>query len=262
MVKVKPPFLYSKPLGNRARVLVTRCDSDALITRVPINDWALRHHVYAGNLALHVDDTPAHVIERRNVLNAQLGCPVQWLNQVHGTEVAFIQTLLPRAPTADASVTQSQAIALGILTADCLPVCFAAQNADLIGVAHAGWRGLLNGVLDACWASLRQREPLAKIHTHLGPCIGLAQFEVGEEVLTAFTDQNSAALKHFTASAQGKYLCDLTGLARQRLQALGASVVEGGGWCTVSDHRLASYRRSARLHQPSARFATVVALNG
>jgi polyphenol oxidase len=257
----KDLLLYAMPLGHHARVAVTRCDFDWPALRTSTVSSTPIYSPYFGNLALHVNDTAAHVIERRLALDLQLGRPVQWLNQVHGTQVVSIQKLLPNAPTADASVTQSKSLALGVLTADCLPVCFATRDKGAIAIAHAGWRGLLNGVLDATWKSLREHEPIAPIHTHLGPCIGLAQFEVGEEVFAAFMDQNAAAARHFTACSHGKYLCDLTGLARQRLMALGACVITGGGWCTVSDYRLASYRRSARLQQASARFATVITLN-
>jgi polyphenol oxidase len=94
----------------------------------------------------------------------------------------------------------------------------------------------------------------------LGPCIGQAQFEVGGEVFDAFVTENRVLAKYFVATVQGKFLADLCGIAREQLLALGASQVTGGGWCTVSDPRLASYRQSSRLNQPSGRFATVAML--
>ena len=242
-------LLYQQALGAHAQVTVTHT--------LPTGSELAP---YAGNLALHVNDQAIAVQARRAALEAELGLPVQWLNQVHGTYVAYFPQHDPLPPTADASVTQSKQLALGILTADCLPVVFATQDGSVVAGAHAGWRGLLNGVLSQTWAALRVRSPSSPIIAHLGPCIGQAQFEVGSEVQAAFVAQNAAWAGYFAARQDGKYLADLCGLARHQLLALGAPAVTGGGWCTVSDARLASYRRSARLNQASGRFATLVRL--
>lgn len=245
----KSPFLYEQALGRFAQVCVTRCDSDPEELRSP----------YSGNLALHVNDAAERVQVRRIALERQLDRPVQWLNQVHGTQLIEFTQLSVLAPTADASLTASDQLALGILTADCLPVVFASSDGTAIAAAHAGWRGLQAGILGTTWTALRARAPHGVIYAHLGPCIGQAQFEVGGEVFDAFTSQDARLSPYFTASG-GKYIADLTGVARHQLRALGVAQITGGGWCTVSDLRLASYRRSTRLNQPSGRFATVVAL--
>lgn len=244
------PFLYRQALGPHAQVWVTHNCSTHKQAASP----------YAGNLALHVNDQISAVLARRAALEAQLGAPVQWLNQVHGTHIVSLHEHSPFAPTADASITGSSAFALGILTADCLPVVFAAQDGSAVAAAHAGWRGLLNGVLIESWEALRARSPNGSIAAHLGPCIGQGQFEVGSEVQQAFLDQNAAFSDYFTAGRSGKYWGDLCGIARHQLRALGAQSVSGGGWCTASDPRLASYRRSARTNQPSGRFATLIRL--
>jgi polyphenol oxidase len=244
-----PSILYRQALGKHASVLVTRCN-------------AARSEPYQGNLALHVQDDAPQVMARRAALEATLGAPVQWLNQVHGTQLVECSGVkaIATAPTADASLTQSPDVALGILTADCLPVVIAAADGSAVAAAHAGWRGLQAGILNVTWAALRAKTARSAIVAHLGPCIGQAQFEVGSEVFDAFVSENRALAKYFAAAKPGKFLADLCGIAREQLRALGAPEVTGGGWCTVSDPRLASYRRSDRLNQPSGRFATVAML--
>jgi YfiH family protein len=240
-------FLYQTQLGGVATVSVS-------------HNMGCLENTYAGNLGLHVNDNAAAVLERRAALEAALGLSIQWLNQVHGVAVCTVQNVIETAPTADAAITRSAGTALAIMTADCLPVVFSASNAagnHAIAAAHAGWRGLLNGVLAETVSALHSQIPNATLHAHLGPCIGLGQFEVGGEVRDAFMASTHAAGKHFTLKSNGKYLCDLESLARDALVALGVQTISGGGWCTVSDSRLASYRRQA----VTGRFATLVALN-
>jgi polyphenol oxidase len=278
---------------------------------------------FPGNLALHVQDDARAVQNRRHALQSSLGKPIQWLNQVHGTVVFDCQTLgdinnnnnnsknnsknnsrnsYPNdnhfnstiahtlAPTADAVWTNNPSVAVAVMTADCLPVAFLASNAQgqrAVAVAHAGWRGLHSGVLASTAAALHAGVPNAVLHAHLGPCIGVAQFEVGSEVRAAFVEKNSRNTRHFKAKALSagecaananpidssadvtggalnalnslharKYLCDLEAIARDELTALGVVHISGGGWCTVSDARFASYRRCAK----TGRFATLVSL--
>jgi polyphenol oxidase len=255
MSVTKPAFLYQTPLGGIATVSVT-------------HNLGCLNQPYAGNLGLHVQDDTMRVSARRTALESSLGHPIQWLNQVHGTAVhhvtqattAQVSIAANAAPTADAAITVLTGQALAIMTADCLPVMFSAHNANgdkAVGAAHAGWRGLLNGVLECTTKALHDAVPHAEIHAHLGPCIGVAQFEVGEEVKQAFIQHNPAAGRHFTYKALNKYWCDLESLARDSLRALGVRSITGGGWCTVSDPRLASYRRRTT----TGRFATVVVLN-
>jgi polyphenol oxidase len=246
MSATKDLFLYQTQLGGIATVSVT-------------HNTGYQSNPYAGNLGLHVHDDTSAVIDRRTTLETMIGKPIQWLNQVHGTAVHMCDSVLP-PPTADATITCQTTLALAVMTADCLPVVFTAVDAKgqrAIGIAHAGWRGLLNGVLDQTVRALLATMPNATLHAHLGPCIGLAHFEIGSEVRTAFLASTPDSVKHFTTKGLGKYLCDLESLARDSLSRLGVRHVSGGGWCTVSDPRLASYRRTP----VTGRFATVVALN-
>ncbi len=240
------PFLYQIQIGGVATIAVTH-NADCI------------NNTFSGNLALHVNDDAPTVLSRRAHLEASFGQPIQWLNQVHGVIVHAATSLVP-APTADAAVTANPHIALAVMTADCLPVVISARNElgqSAVGIAHAGWRGLLGGVIEATLSVLNKTVPQAQLSAHLGPCIGVAQFEVGSEVREAFLAKNATNAIYFTAQPLGKYLCDLESLARAVLYQAGATQVSGGGWCTVSDPRLASFRRNA----VTGRFATLVALN-
>jgi polyphenol oxidase len=138
-----------------------------------------------------------------------------------------------------------------VQVADCLPVLFAAPGAGAVAAAHAGWRGLAAGVLEATVARLgiEPRELLA----WLGPAIGADHFEVGDEVRAAFLAHDVAAAAAFAPNDRGRWQCDLGALARQRLAALGVGAVYGGGWCTFSDpDRFYSYRRDGRCGRMAA----------
>jgi polyphenol oxidase len=247
-------FLYQTQMGGIATVSVTQ-------------NVGCVSNTYASNLGLHVQDDSGAVLQRRSTLEAALDKRIQWLNQVHGVLVCTATYgTLQETPTADAAITMDSGIALAVMTADCLPMVISAHNAAsnrAVGIAHAGWRGLCAGVVARTVAALRSHVPNATIHVHLGPCIGVAQFEVGSEVRDAFLAQPNIAgevnkaQRHFTLKPNGKYLCDLESLARDALIELGVQSITGGGWCTVSDTRLASYRRQAL----TGRFATLVMLN-
>lgn len=212
------------------------------------------------NLGLHVGDDPAAVLENRRRLCEALQLPQEpiWLEQVHGTAVWQPGASSRRA---DAAVTDRPGEVLAIMVADCLPVLFAPKahvHSFVLGAAHAGWRGLAAGVLEATVAAL----PIAArdLVAWLGPCIGPDHFEVGAEVREVFTAAGDSA-RHFRASARpGHWLADLPGLARDRLQRLGIEEIHGGSWCTVSDPaRFFSYRRDAGLAEGrSGRFAALL----
>ena len=148
---------------------------------------------------------------------------------------------------ADASVCTEPGIACTVQVADCLPVLFAAPAARGVAAAHAGWRGLASGVLEATLAALCEAADCApaEVQAWLGPCIGPRQFEVGADVLQAFgADPAAGADAFFRAHAPGKWLADLAGLARERLRAAGVTQFSGGDWCTVEDaSRFFSFRR-------------------
>ncbi len=194
------------------------------------------------NLATHVGDDVSAVTANRHRLRHALGLPAEpaWLEQVHGTTVAVLER--EHAGPADAVVTFSRGQVCAVLVADCLPVFFAGSAGDRVGLAHAGWRGLAGGVIEATVAAL-DCEPGSLI-AWLGPAIGPDAFEVGGEVRAAFLDRDAQAAGAFRAGRAGRFLADLPALARRRLAALGIREVRGGGLCTHADPgRFYSYRR-------------------
>jgi hypothetical protein len=201
------------------------------------------HGPYASlNLAAHVGDDPAAVAENRRRLRAALDLPSEpsWLQQVHGRDVARLPEPLP--DTADAAVAFGCGPVCAVLVADCLPVFLASRDGDRVGLAHAGWRGLAAGVIEATVVALGC-DP-ARLVAWLGPAIGPLAFEVGEDVRSAFTAGDPAAANHFHAGGAGRWLADLPALARRRLRECGVGSVHGGGICTVTDPaRFYSYRR-------------------
>ncbi len=199
------------------------------------------------NLGTHVGDDPGAVASNRaRVMAAINGQPV-WLNQVHGTQVVdavgFMGIAQP--PQADAAFTRVTGVACTVMTADCLPVLFCDAAGTVVAAAHAGWRGLLAGVLEETIAAMGV--PGKKLMAWLGPAIGPQAFEVGNEVRSAFVDADAEAQKAFAASGNEKWLADIYLLARQRLERQGVSRIFGGGLCTVTDsERFFSYRRDGQ----------------
>lgn len=205
------------------------------------------------NLAYHVEDDSAAVHHNRAQLSAAIAqnYPIQWLQQVHGTHVvtADDDTL---EKTGDAVFIGSQGRVGAVLTADCLPVFFASQDGQSVAVAHAGWRGLAEGVLEHTLA--RFAVPPSSIIAWLGPAIGPCHFEVGSEVREAFLQSSTGDLqiamrdRAFQPSSNSeKFFADLYELARLKLAARGISAVYGGGMCTYCDSsRFYSYRRESK----------------
>lgn len=210
-----------------------------------------------GNFTAADGDDPATVQRNRAQLieRAQLPSAPHWLKQVHGVDVVRCDavTLGDEAPIADASVTSTPGVVLAILTADCLPVVFAADDGREVAAAHAGWRGLAAGVLEATVASMRT--PADRIVAWLGPAAGPQAYEIGEEVYRAFVDRDFEVITAFAATRPGHWRVDLYALARLRLAQAGVRRVHGGGLCTISDpQRFFSHRRDAR----TGRLATLV----
>ena len=205
------------------------------------------------NCASHVGDDEAAVAENRRRLCERLALPQApaWLEQVHGTGVAVLGgSPEPLAP-ADAVVTRTVGRVCAVQVADCLPVLFASRDGVTVGAAHAGWRGLAAGVLEAAVRSLGA-DP-GEVLAWLGPAIGPAHFEVGAEVREAFLQDGPAAATAFTPNARGRWQCDLPALARQRLTALGVHRIYGGAWCTYADPaKFFSYRREGRCGRMAA----------
>lgn len=206
------------------------------------------------NLAVHVGDEPAAVAENRRRLRSALSLPSEpvWLEQVHGTGVANLEQLSSSEPIcADAAVTHTFDHVCAIQVADCLPVLFAARNGAAVGAAHAGWRGLASGVLEATVQAM-EIEP-SELVAWLGPAIGPAHFEVGPEVRAAFMDHDPQAAAAFSINFRGRWQCDLYALARLRLAALGVHSITGGEWCTYADSkRFFSFRRDGRCGRMTA----------
>ncbi len=240
------------------------------------------------NLATHVGDDAANVARNRKILSDMLDLPTEplWLRQVHGTKVLDLEldrdldldmdrdsegsyavdrgeeraravTVASRPPpTADGAVTSRSGLPCVVLTADCLPVLLCDQSGTRVGAAHAGWRGLAGGVLEA--AVRRMAVEPDRILAWIGPGIGREAYEVGDEVREQFAACGVDAKKCFTANANGRWQADLCELARQRLRDAGVSAIHGGQWCTHSESaRYFSHRRQA----PCGRMATLVWLD-
>ena len=207
------------------------------------------------NIGAHVGDEPHAVAQNRARLRARLELRAEpaWLEQIHGHRVVDLDALPPfESPgAADAAVTRTAGRICAIQVADCMPVLFAAADGSAVGAAHAGWRGLAGGVLAATVGAMKT--PPGALLAWLGPAIGAAHFEVGEEVRAAFLEGDRGAGSAFTANRRGRWQCDLYALARRKLTALGVSSVHGGDWCTYADAgRFFSYRRDGRCGRMAA----------
>lgn len=202
------------------------------------------------NLAAHVGDAPADVAANRAALRTVLALPAEpvWLTQVHGAAVLDLDapargTASPA--TADSAICRTSQRVCVVMVADCLPVLFASRDGSRVAAAHAGWRGLAGGVLEATVAALGVAGQ--DLVAWLGPAISAPNFEVGEEVRAAFVDRDTGAAALFASNAHGRWQADLAGLARRRLAALGISEFAGGSWCTFADReRFFSYRRDGK----------------
>ncbi|MEJ2602333.1 MAG: peptidoglycan editing factor PgeF [Gammaproteobacteria bacterium] len=209
------------------------------------------------NLGSHVGDEPAAVEENRRRLRNAAALPGEpvWLAQVHGTEVVdAVPGVAP--PRADAAVSARPGVVCAVLSADCLPVLLASRQGDEVAAAHAGWRGLAAGILEATLAAMKT--PPGELAAWLGPAISRAAFEVGDEVREAFRAGNPEDAAFFSANDRGRWQADLAGLARRRLESAGVTVY-GGGSCTFTDPaRFFSYRRDGE----TGRMASLVWIRG
>ena len=201
--------------------------------------------VYAAlNVGAHVGDSPEHVAHNRAIVQQAASVPLAYLNQTHSTTVVSAEAALLDLLDADASVDRSGKVACAVMTADCLPVLLCDENATVVGAAHAGWRGLVGGVIENTIAAMQANSPLM---AYLGPAIGPDAFEVGAEVRAAFMAHDAAAASAFTDIGDGKFLADIYALAKQRLHAAGVSAVYGGEYCTVLQREdFFSYRRDGQ----------------
>ena len=226
------------------------------------------------NLGDHVGDVPGSVAANRAAVQKAIASRPVFLKQVHGTAVEHLSMATADGAKADACISTERGVVCTVMVADCLPVLLTNLDGTAIAAAHAGWRGLAGvdvngklgeksetiGVLESVFSafealnkpsdqSIRALDA-TEIIAWLGPCIGPTAFEVGEEVNAAFEKAQPGAAQFFKATTQGKYLADLAGLARARLQALGVSKIygndSGAAWCTVGNpSRFFSHRRDA-----------------
>lgn len=205
------------------------------------------------NLGDHVGDDPLAVAENRRRLCDELGLPAEpcWLSQVHGTSCCDA-ALISAGTEADALFAARPGVVCAVLTADCLPLLLCDVAGERVAAVHAGWRGLLNGVIEN---SVRKMGVGSEVLAWLGPAIGPAAFEVGEEVRAAFISHDPLAAEAFVSAGEGEWLADIYRLARQRLAACGISRIYGGELCTYSDGaRFYSFRRDG----PTGRLASLI----
>lgn len=226
------------------------------------------------NLGDHVRDDAASVMDNRARLRT-ITSPARpvFLQQVHGTHVVHLDATTPDGTEADACVVRAGAgLAATIMVADCLPILLACKAGTAVAAAHAGWRGLAGGVVEATVRALQEVRPGAAVPLQgggseviawLGPCIGPQAFEVGPEVVEAFVTPDPGATGCFNAQPGGRFLADLPALARRRLLAVGVSSVHGNDgslpWCTVAQSaRFFSHRRDAVRLGSTGRMAACV----
>jgi YfiH family protein len=188
--------------------------------------------------------------EGRDRFRALLPAEPRWLRQVHGAGV--VDASRYSGPVdADASFSRRQGVVCAVMVADCMPVLLADEQGEAVGAAHAGWRGLSAGVIEATVAAMGVPPP--RLHAWLGPAIGPKAYEIGAEVRDAFLAKDARAASAFVPTRPGHWLVDLYAIARQRLASLGVARVSGGGFCTHTDkERFFSYRRDKAMQRMAA----------
>jgi YfiH family protein len=212
----------------------------------PARVHALFTTIDVGSARANSEDLAGVIGRNRRQLRELLPSDPVWLSQVHGRDVVGLDAenaarMRASPPQADAAFTRAPGIVLTVRTADCLPVLLADRAGSVVAVAHAGWRGLAAGVLEAAVDAMGV--PGHDVTAWIGPAIGPQAFEVGADVRDTYCGPDPHSASHFVPLREGKWLADLPALARGRLAARGVSDVAGGTWCTCSDPRFFSYRR-------------------
>lgn len=270
---VKWPINFSSSLDDKVLALQTsrlspqisqKSSSSPLLTEQVSSTFG------GFNLGLHVGDDAKRVTYNRRVLNYFISqqlfdkalkpntklideVHIQWLEQVHGTEVVTVINVDEQAMVADASITRQKNIALAIMTADCLPILLSHKAGSEIAAIHGGWRPLVGNIVAKTIAKM-QSNP-SDIVAWLGPCIGKDAFEVGEEVKQAFTQVNEGFNNAFVLQDNGKYLADLHQIARLQLTSLGVTDIASLAKCTYQEtDTYYSYRKQ----QITGRMASVI----
>ena len=215
---------------------------------VVVPDWLAPPGVHALETTRALGDMKS--AHGRQLLRALLPAQPVWLRQVHGNS-AVDAASAAAGSAADASYTREKNTVCAVMAADCMPVLLADERGMVVGIAHAGWRGLCAGVIEAAIAAMAV--PAPGILAWLGPAIGAGAYEIGEEVRAAFVDREARAAAAFRPTRPGHWSLDLYAVARQRLATLGVARVFGGGWCTASDPaRFYSYRRDGTSERMAA----------
>ena len=217
---------------------------DGIVAGTSLRTGGVSTGPYASlNMGAHVGDAAAAVQENRARLCAAVGIHSEpaWLRQVHGCAVAEAP-LRVAEPEADGCWTSAADTACVVMTADCLPMLLTTQDGSRLGAAHAGWRGLAAGVIEAVIGAIAV--PPTDLLVWLGPAISQPAFEVGDEVREVFVSRDPATEASFLANERGRWQADLYGLARRRLELAGVNRVYGGGRCTSREETaFFSYRR-------------------
>jgi YfiH family protein len=213
-----------------------------------VPDWPAPPIVHALVTTRSFGDLRSETSRRK--LRARLPADPCWLKQVHGVRVVDAASAAPGVE-ADASFASARNVVCAVMAADCMPVLLADERGETVGVAHAGWRGLSAGVIEATIAAMGV--PAQRLLAWLGPAIGPRAYEVGGEVRNAFLKCDPQAAQAFSASRPGHWLLDLYAVARQRLTGIGVARILGGGYCTASDtKRFYSYRRDGASERMAA----------
>ena len=215
-----------------------KCIRSLITTR---NGGVSRGPCASFNLGLRTGDDPQAVAANRALLRELLPQEPRWLKQVHGARVVAADSVTA-PPEADASVARAPGTVCAIMIADCLPVLLTDRSGRIVAAAHAGWRGLAAGVVEATVRAMEVAP--GEVLAYLGPCIGPGAFEVGVDVYEAFMKSDPIAQGAFRPLHPGKWLADLPGLTRQALARAGVSLIYGEPQCTYADSgRFFSYRR-------------------
>lgn len=218
------------------------------VSKLPFDEFNL------GNRYSEQGDNPGAVEKNRELLVREFSLPARphWLRQVHGVDVLRFDSapeptgnFLQDEPVADASVTSKKNVVLAVLTADCLPVLFCNEDGSEIAAAHAGWRGLADGMLENTVGAM-QSSP-EKIMAWLGPAAGPCAYEIGADVRDAFIKHDQTASSAFLSTRENHWIVDLYQIARTRLEATGVKKIYGGDHCTISEPEMFfSHRREQR----------------
>jgi len=217
------------------------------VADIIVPDWAAPASVRALVSTGAIGDVKN---EGRKKFRALLPAEPRWLKQVHGVQVIDATKVLEPVE-ADASFTRAKGVVCTVMAADCMPVLLCDDQGTAVAAAHAGWRGLSAGVIEATVAAMAV--PPARLLAWLGPAIGPAAYEVGAEVRAAFLAKDAAAERAFAPNRPGHWLLDLYAIARQRLASLGVSHISGGEFCTYTEKdRFFSFRRDKASERMAA----------